>query len=129
MHELSIASAIVAEVRDSMEANGVSSVSDITVKVGRLSGVVADSLTFGWDIVRQGTPLADAVLIVEDDPVVVWCPDGGHSLTLHDMVFRCDEHGCATPEILAGKRLEIVRYSVGETSVDETSVDETEAAA
>ena len=44
MHELSIASAIVAEVRDAMVANDVESVSEVTVKIGRLSGIVADSL-------------------------------------------------------------------------------------
>lgn len=113
MHELSVASAIVAEVRDAMVANDVSVVTDVEVKVGRLSGIVADSLLFGWTVVRQGTVLADASLTVTDDPVVVWCPIGGHALTLDGMVFRCDEHGCATPEILSGERLEIVRFTVG----------------
>lgn len=116
MHELSIANAIVGEVRDAMVANRVSAVSDITVKIGRLSGVVPDSLLFGWDIVRQGTVLAETSLIVEDDPVVVWCPVGDHALTLEGMVFRCDDHNCSTPEVLSGERLEIVRFSVGETA-------------
>lgn len=120
MHELSIANAIVAEVRDAMVVNDVSEVSDITVKVGRLSGIVAGALEFGWDIVRQGTVLADAALIVEDDPVVVWCPVGDHSLTLDGMIFRCDEHDCATPEILSGERLEIVRFTVADAT-DETA--------
>ena len=95
-----------------MLANGVSAVGDVTVKVGRLSGVVPDSLQFGWDIVRQGTVLAEAELVIEDDPVVVWCPVGDHALTLEGMVFRCDEHDCPTPEVLSGERLEIVRFTV-----------------
>ena len=117
MHELSIASAIVAEVRDAMVANDVSVVTDVTVKIGRLSGIVAGALEFGWDIVRQGTELADAALIVEDDPVTVWCPVGDHSLTLDGMIFRCEEHDCSTPEILSGERLEIVRFTVGDSAV------------
>ncbi len=116
MHELSIASAIVAEVRDAMESNNVTTVTDVTVKIGRLSGIVAGALEFGWDIVRQGTVLADTALIIHDDPVVVWCPVGDHSLTLDGMVFRCEDHGCPTPEILSGERLEIVRFTVGDGS-------------
>jgi len=114
MHELSIANAIVAEVRDAMVANRVDAVSDVTVKVGRLSGVVSDSLQFGWDIVRQGTVLAETSLVIEDDPVVVWCPKGDHALTLDGMVFRCEEHDCPTPEVLSGERLEIVRFTIAD---------------
>ncbi len=115
MHGLSIASAIIAEVRDAMAANDVDSVADVTVRIGRLSGIVAGALEFGWEIVRQGTVLADTVLKIEDDPVVVWCPVGDHALTLDGMRFHCDEHQCATPEILSGERLEIVRFTVGAT--------------
>lgn len=113
MHELSIASAIVAELRDAMVANDVESASDVTVKIGRLSGIVADALEFGWEIVRQGTELADTTLTIIDDPVVVWCPVGDHALELDGMIFRCEKHDCSTPEILSGERLEIVRFTVG----------------
>ena len=121
MHELSIAKAIVAEVRDAMVANDVSNVTDVTVRVGRLSGIVAGALEFGWGIVCQGTVLADAALIVEDDPVVVWCPIGHHPLALEGMVFRCEVHDCTTPEVMSGDRLEIVRFSVADSPVADES--------
>lgn len=114
MHEFSIASAIVAEVRDAMVANDVEAVSDVTITIGRLSGIVAGALEFGWDIVRQGTVLADTTLTILDDPVVVWCPAGDHALELDDMVFRCVEHDCPTPEVLSGERLEIVRFTIAD---------------
>lgn len=116
MHELSIANAILGEVTDAMKANGVDAVTDVTVEVGRLSGVVAGALEFGWSIVRQGTPLAETELLIVDDPVRVWCPDGDHQVTLGDMVFQCPEHGCPTPEILSGESLRILRFSVGDDS-------------
>lgn len=118
MHELSIASAIVAEVRDAMVANDVESVSEVTVKIGRLSGIVADALEFGWEIVRQETVLADTSITIIEEPVVVWCPVGDHALELEGMIFRCEQHDCTTPEILSGERLEIVRFTVGAPLAD-----------
>ena len=125
MHELSIASAIVAEVRDAMVANDVQSVSEVTVKIGRLSGIVADALEFGWEIVRQGTVLADTSITIIDEPVVVWCPVGDHALELDGMIFRCEQHDCATPEILSGERLEILRFTVGAPPLDDSGTTET----
>ncbi len=110
MHELSIANAIVGEIRDAAERHGVSRVSSVSVRVGRLSGVVAGALEFGWSVVREGTEFAETELLIEDVAVQVWCPGGGHTLTLDDMVFRCEEHDCATPDVLDGERLEISRF-------------------
>lgn len=123
MHELSIANAIVAEIRDAMVTHDVSAVADVVVTVGRLSGIVPGALSFGWTIVRQGTELADTTLTIEEEPVVVWCPDGEHPLELHDMVFRCAEHGCATPEVLSGERLEIARFTPVDTATPSASAE------
>lgn len=126
MHELSIANAIVAEVSEAAERHDVARVASVTVKVGRLSGVVAGALEFGWTVVRQGTPMADTELIVEDEPVVTWCPVGEHTVNLGGdpgaanaataLVFRCEVHDCTTPEILQGERLEIARFEPAEVA-------------
>lgn len=119
MHELSIAHAIVGEVRDAATTHGVERVASVSVRVGRLSGVVAGALEFGWSIVREGTEFAETALHIEDVPVQVWCPVGDHTLTLDDMVFRCDEHDCATPDVLDGERLEISRFEPASSSIGE----------
>ena len=52
MHELSIASAIVATAE---KHAGGSAVSVVTVRAGRLRQVVPESLEFYWGFVTRGT--------------------------------------------------------------------------
>ena len=82
----------------------------MTLSIGRLAGVVPGALTFGFELASEATMLEGAELIIEVEPVVVWCPAGEHPVQLADMRFECPEHGCATPELLSGKQLEIVRF-------------------
>ncbi len=112
MHELSIATNIVSEVEAAARAHNAAAVSSVTLAIGRLCGVVPGALQFGFEIVREGSLLAQAELVIEEEPVVVWCPEGNHTVELSDMAFRCPEHGCPTPEILSGKGMEILRFEI-----------------
>lgn len=84
----------------------------ITVSVGRLSGVVADALQFGFKMARQDTMLDDTELIIREVPVVVWCTDGDHLVELSEMILRCPEHGCSTPDIRSGKEMQIMEIEI-----------------
>ncbi|MDH3302927.1 MAG: hydrogenase maturation nickel metallochaperone HypA [Acidimicrobiia bacterium] len=110
MHEVSIAQAVLAEVTASAESHGVDRVGRITLRIGRLSGVVESALRFGFELVAENSVAEGAELVVENEPVVVRCPAGGHSLELDDVHFYCDEHQVACPELLSGRQLEIVSY-------------------
>lgn len=133
MHELSIANAIVAEVeaaaKTHTQQNGdhktettTAAVVSVTLSVGRLCGVVPGALQFGFEIAREGTLLSQAALIIEIDPVVVWCPEGEHTLELDGMIFRCPEHKCATPEILSGKDMLILRFELASSTTPAVAV-------
>lgn len=110
MHELSVARAVIAEVTESAVAHDVAAVGEVTLRVGRLSGIVAEALEFGFELSSPGTICEDARLVVETDPVVVWCPEGEHEVELDDMVFVCPDHGCPTPEVRSGDDLLIKGY-------------------
>jgi hydrogenase nickel incorporation protein HypA/HybF len=110
VHELSIARAVVSEVEEAARLHGAEAVRSVTLSIGRLAGVVPGALTFGFELASEATMLEGAELIIEVEPTVVWCPVGEHPLELSDMRFVCDVHGCATPELLSGKQLEIVRF-------------------
>lgn len=114
MHELSISRAIVAEVELSARANGVDRIASVTLSIGRLAGIVPDALRFGFGIATDGSMLDGAELVIEIEPAVAWCPDGEHPIEISDMRFVCAQHGCATPELLSGKQLEILRYDTVE---------------
>lgn len=131
MHELSIARAVVAEVEDAARDHGAVAVRSVTLSIGRLAGVVPGALTFGFELASRATMLEGAALIIEVEPVVVWCPSGEHPVQLDDMRFVCPEHGCPTPELLSGKQLEIVRFETtdGDTEPETETEEVTDGAA
>ena len=63
MHELSITQSIVAIVDEAAQGRRVIRV---TLEVGKLSGVVSDSIAFCFDIVAAGTALEGASLDIRE---------------------------------------------------------------
>jgi len=63
MHELAITEAVVAQVTERLP---LSKVTLVRLEIGALSGVVADSVRFSFELVTEGTNLEGASLeIVE----------------------------------------------------------------
>jgi len=65
MHELSIALSLVDTICDELPKLGAVSVRSVRVRVGALSGVVPDALTFAFDVASSESPIAGARLDVE----------------------------------------------------------------
>lgn len=117
MHELSIAMGIVEAATDEAQRRGVQ-VSAVHLRLGSLSGVVKDALLFSWDVACQDTPLQGAQLVVEDVPIVVFCPrcNGERELTSMQS-FACPECHTPTMDIRHGKELEVFALEVEDEEV------------
>ena len=114
MHELSIAMSIVDTALDESRRRGVQ-VNAVHLRLGALSGVVKDALMFSYEVACQDTALQGSRLIVEDMPVVVFCPQCQARRTLSSVQsFVCPE--CNTPagDVLQGKELEVFALEVRE---------------
>ncbi len=79
MHELGIATEIVAAAVSEAERHGAARVTAVTVRVGVLRGIVADSLRMYFDLAVKGTLAEGAALEIEDDPVLVACGECGET--------------------------------------------------
>jgi hydrogenase nickel incorporation protein HypA/HybF len=66
MHELSIALSMIEMATEEVERRGGGRVTALYLKLGSLSGVVKEALTFSYEIACQGTPLEGSRLIVEE---------------------------------------------------------------
>lgn len=109
MHELSIAHNIVNIASTAAAEAGADEISAVHVRIGVLAGVVADALRFSFAIAAEGTPLANAELIIEEVPVVVFCPDCNTEVTLpNPRLFRCPHCGRPCGQIIHGRELELV---------------------
>jgi len=122
MHELSIAMGIVDAALDEAQRRGVQ-VSAVHLRLGALSGVVKDALLFSYEVACQDTALQGSRLIVEDVPVVVFCPQCQERKTLSSVQsFSCPECGAPTRDILQGKELEVFALEVPEDEAQESEV-------
>src|SRR5947208_11731524 len=74
MHELSIAMSIVDLAEEEVARRGPMHVTAIHLKLGALSGVVKEALLSSFEMVCEDTPLLGSRLVVEEVPVVVYCP-------------------------------------------------------
>jgi hydrogenase nickel incorporation protein HypA/HybF len=115
MHELSIAMGIVDAALEESERRGGLQVSAVHLRLGALSGVVKDALLFSYEMACQHTALQGTRLIVEDVPVVVFCPRCQEKRALPSIQsFTCPECGAPTRDILQGKELEVFALEVEE---------------
>lgn len=114
MHELSIAVSIV-ETAEQEAARRCARIEAVHLRLGPLSGVVKDALLSAYELACENTVLAGSRLIVEDVPLVVYCPHCAERRTLDSMSFLCPECQTPTPEVLQGRELEIFALELAET--------------
>ena len=73
MHELSIAMSIV-EMAEEESAQRDARVNAVHLKLGRLAGVVKAALLSSYELACEGTGLEGSRLIIEELPIIVYCP-------------------------------------------------------
>ena len=79
MHELSICQGLLRQVQQVAADNNARSVELIRLRIGGLSGVEPPLLERAFEIARAGTIASEAVLEIEEGPVVVRCRECGAS--------------------------------------------------
>jgi hydrogenase nickel incorporation protein HypA/HybF len=108
VHELAVTESLVDAVIARLPDKRISCV---RLEIGALSGVVADSVLFCFDIVTEGTSLEGAKLEISQAPAMCHCricdgdfePDGPFA------ICRC---GSAEVTVLAGQDLKITSVLV-----------------
>jgi hydrogenase nickel incorporation protein HypA/HybF len=112
MHELSIALSILDLVAEEAEHQS-GRITAVHLKLGPLSGVVKEALLSAYDLARECTPLAQAELIVEEVPLVAWCPACAAERALPSMQeLRCPVCDTPTPKLLSGRELDVVALEI-----------------
>lgn len=115
MHELSIATSMIDIAMEEAARRGGMRVQALHLKLGQLSGVVKDALLFCWEVACAGTPLAGSRLVIEELPVVVYCPACQAERTLPSVQnFCCPTCDAPTFEVLRGRELEVVALEMSD---------------
>jgi len=113
MHELSIAMSIIDTAAAEAARRGAAQVSAVHLKLGPLSGVVKDALLFSYELACDGTVLQGSELIIEEMPVVVFCPSCEAEQVIESIQsFCCPVCGTLTSEVIRGRELEVFAMEI-----------------
>lgn len=108
MHELAITQSVVDAVTGRVPGRRVTCV---RLEIGALSGVVADSVRFCFDLVTEGTGLEGAALEIVEPSARCQCRVCGQVFEPADQLVLCP-CGSADVAVLAGHDLRIMSVQV-----------------
>ena len=108
VHELSITQSVVDAVAQHVDG---ARVLGVRLRIGRLSGVVPESVRFCFDLLADGTCLQGARLDIDEPPGRALCRSCGTEFDLHDLVLLCP-CGSAEVTVVAGRELSISSVEV-----------------
>jgi hydrogenase nickel incorporation protein HypA/HybF len=113
VHELSIALNLIDIACDEAERLGNPRIGALHLKLGKLSGVDKEALTFSYDIACEGTALAGSRLVIEEVPVIVHCAACNEDVAIESIqAFFCPVCGEMTPEVVQGKEMNLVAMEI-----------------
>ncbi|MGO8888023.1 MAG: hydrogenase maturation nickel metallochaperone HypA [Streptosporangiaceae bacterium] len=108
MHELAITEGVVAAVTGRLPDARVTCVS---LEIGALSGVVADSVRFCFELVTEGTNLEGAQLEITEPCGRCYCRTCGREFEPNGPIMLCP-CGSAEVTVLTGQQLTITSVRV-----------------
>ncbi len=102
MHELSIAQEIVNIVKSHLTDSNIK-VKFVRLKVGKLSGVLVDSLKFCYDSIVVNTELQESSLEIIEVPIKLKCNDCGHESIINEPYFSCEYCNSINVNLIEGR--------------------------
>lgn len=109
MHELAITESVVDAVTARLPGQRVTCV---RLEIGALSGIVAESVRFCFDLVTEGTNLEGAALEIAQPRAHCRCRSCGREFEPDGPITLCS-CGSAEVTVLTGQELKITSVQVG----------------
>ena len=108
MHELAIAETVVDTVTQRLPG---ARITQVHLEIGALSGVVAGSIRFCFDLATEGTGLEGATLEITEPPARCRCRGCGTEFRPDSPIVLCP-CGSADMAVLGGEELKILSVQV-----------------
>jgi len=108
MHELSIANSILEAVRAEAARRPDARFLKVGVRVGELSGVEPEALSFSFQALVKDSDLEPLTLEIERRPRCQCCPACGRVFRVHDYDITCPDCGEGRTRCISGHELEMI---------------------
>ena len=112
MHELSIAHEIIGIVKENLPAGNDRFVKTVTLKIGKLTNILPDSLTFCFEALIKDTPLDGARLDIRQIPITLQCNQCKARSEIEGFAFVCPSCGSAHIKTVAGDELQVAEIEI-----------------
>lgn len=112
MHEMSIAMNILEIAEKEMQKANASRIEKIHLEIGKLSGVVIESLQFALDILKKKSILAKAEIDIDEIDAKMRCLNCQTEFEATDFYVTCPTCGEFGHSVLSGKEMLIKSISV-----------------
>ncbi len=114
MHELSIAQDILTIIRQNVPQEELSNIENIKVKIGDMSGVVAESLEFCFMAITSETELDKATMVIEKIPFVLKCNSCQIQSTNEFGIRVCPECSSTDTTVISGLEMQVTEVELNE---------------
>ena len=112
MHEFSIVEGLLQVAMEHAGARSATRIHSITMRIGALSGVVPDALTFAFEALSKGTPAEGARLVVEEVPVTCYCPACEREFAAELGSYHCPGCDRISAEVRHGREMDLMSLEV-----------------
>ena len=114
MHELAITQGILKFALEEAAKREAAMITSLTVSLGALSGIIADSVELYFPLVAEDTIAKDAKLIFHRVPATARCNECGKESELPDFRLRCPLCTSRNVELLTGREAYIESIEIEE---------------
>ncbi len=114
MHEVSIALGMIDEVTRIARENNAQKILAVNLKIGKMSGIVIDSLKFAFDAIKLENPLlSDTNISIEEVPLIYECNSCNKSFILDSPHFpSCPECRSYKLKLISGEEMNIKNVEI-----------------
>jgi hydrogenase nickel incorporation protein HypA/HybF len=112
MHEMAMAQDIFEIVQRSVPKEQAAAVRLVKIRVGKLAGVVPDSLEFCFSAIISDTDLQEARLLIENIPTAGMCRDCSSKFPVEEYILACPACRSNNVDLISGNELEITEIEL-----------------
>jgi hydrogenase nickel incorporation protein HypA/HybF len=112
MHELSVAQNIIDIVKENVPSDELINVKSILINVGEMSGIVADSLEFCFEVVKLDTPLKKSKIDIKTIPFVLYCNQCQKNTSNTAGIRMCEFCGGFDTKIISGTEMNVTEVEL-----------------
>lgn len=112
MHEVGLMQQALEIALEHAAQHKAQGICRITLRVGALSGVVPEALSFAFEVLTRGTIAEGADLEMETVPVICFCAACEQEFSPPDLFYECPRCQQLSTQVRRGQELEVASLEV-----------------